>query len=209
MMKALLAGSMLVSAVLGMGGIAGVETANAAVAPAASTATAKPVMDNLSSYGLKKDVELPVTVSAGGLSYTLHKIMIFDFDSTAAMALRNKYQYTPYAEVLSDPEYFVWTKITIANNSKKTVERSVRDMFYKWRVFFGNEGEAYPAMPALMRKTPNSKDALRNFTLKPGQSLTTYQALYYKGDFKYFRVDLEFGNDSKYKFIANNPELAK
>ncbi|WP_379147037.1 hypothetical protein [Paenibacillus sp. sgz500992] len=199
MIKAALAGSMLFSLVLGQVVVMGTGVANAE----ASTATTKPVMDNLSQYGLKKDLELPVTVTAGGLSYTLHKVMIFDYESTAAIALRDKYQYAPHAEVLSDPEYFVWTKITIANNSKKTVERSVKDMFYKWRLFFESGGEAYPAMSAVMRTTPNSKEALRNFTLKPGESLTTYQALYYKGKFDFLRIGLRYNNQYVDKYVVN------
>lgn len=209
MMKALLAGSMLVSAVLGMGGIAGVETANAAVAPAASTATAKPVMDNLSSYGLKKDVELPVTVSAGGLSYTLHKVMIFDYESTAAKALQKQYDFKDYLGLTPYPEYLIWTKITIKNDSKKIVQHGNADMSYKWRIYFENENEANPVDAAKESKNINSKAALYDFKLQPGQSLTTYQALYYKGNFDQLEICLYFNGGFDNRYVVNAPEKTK
>lgn len=198
---------LLVGQLLSLGGDFKTHTAEAA---ASSTTTATPVMmDNLFKYGLKKDVELPVTATAEGLSYTLHKIMIFDFDSTTAKALRKQYDYDDYAGVLADPEYFIWTKITITNKSQKTVQRGVSDMIYKWRIFFKDGGEAQPALPTKMRLVPNSKEALRNFTLKPGESLTTYQALYYKGDFKYFSILLNFGGSFVEKYVVNDPDLVK
>lgn len=81
MIKAALAGSMLFSLVLGQVGV----TNAAAAKPAATVAPV--VRDNLSSYGLKKDIELPVTVTTGGFSYTLEKIMIMETKSAAAQAL--------------------------------------------------------------------------------------------------------------------------
>lgn len=200
---------LLVGQLLSLGGDFKTHTAEAA---ASSTTTATPVMmDNLFKYGLKKDVELPVTATAEGLSYTLHKIMIFDFDSTTAKALRKQYDYDDYdyGGIIVDPEYFIWTKITITNKSEKTVQRGVSDMIYKWRIFFKDGGEAQPALPTKMRLVPNSKEALRNFTLKPGQSLTTYQALYYKGDFKYLRINLEFNGVFAKEYVVNDPDLVK
>lgn len=200
---------LLVGQLLFLGGDFKTHTAEAA---ASSTTTATPVMmDNLFKYGLKKDVELPVTATAGGLSYTLHKIMIFDFDSTTAKTLRKQYDYDDYdyGGIIVDPEYFIWTKITITNKSEKTVQRGVSDMIYKWRIFFKDGGEAHPALPTKMRLVPNSKEALRNFTLKPGQSLTTYQALYYKGDFKYFRISMGYQNEYIDKYVVNDPDLVE
>lgn len=92
-LRAALTTTMLLSMVLGQN----VITNAAAVTPvtaATPSATAKPaatpapiMRDNLSKYGLKKDLELPVTVTAGGLSYTLEKIMIYDFKSKDAQNL--------------------------------------------------------------------------------------------------------------------------
>lgn len=200
--KAVLAATMLLSVVLGQGGVT-----NAAAAKPAVTA---PVMtDNLSKYGLKKDVELPVTVTAAGLSYTLHKIMIYDFISQTALSLRKQYKYGDISGLIGDPQYFIWTKITITNNSKKTVERSYKDMLYKWNLYFGDGRIADPVVPFSKILEKNSKEALADFKLKLGESFTTYQALYYKGDFKYFSIGLRY--DGKYveKYVVNDPELAQ
>lgn len=192
--------------------IAGGVPASAAEQPAskvAAAATAAPVMtDNLAKYGLKKDVELPVTVTAEGLSYTLHKIMIYDFKSATAMTLRKQYDYDNIAGPLDNPQYFIWTKITITNKSQKVVQHNYKDMVFKWRLFFANDGEAYAADARSERSTPNSKNAMFDFKLNPGQSLTTYQAFYYKGDFDFFRISLDYGSYVN-KYVVNAPEIAK
>ncbi|WP_310550905.1 hypothetical protein [Paenibacillus glufosinatiresistens] len=181
-----------------------VKLATTAASPAKAAA---PVMlDNLSKYGLKKDVELPVTVTAGGFSYTLEKIMIYDYNSPAAVALREKYKFVDGNGMVTNPKYFIWTKITITNKSQKIVKRGVPDLLYKWRLFFADtKGEAYDATPQTMLKVKNSKEALRNFTLNPGESLTTYQAYLYKGNLDYFLIFLEYGGSSL-KYVANDPE---
>lgn len=199
--------ALLVGQLFSLGGAFKDQTAEAA---ASSTTTTAPVMmDNLFKYGLKKDVELPVTATAGGLSYTLHKIMIFDFDSTTAKTLRKQYDYSDYAGVLADPEYFIWTKITITNKSQKTVQYGYKDMNYKWRLFFEDGGEAEAANAWSEKYNENSKVALCTYTLKPGESLTTYQALYYKGDFKYLRINLQLDGVFAKKYVVNDPDLVK
>lgn len=205
--KAILAATMLVSVAIGQ-----VEPTNAAAAttPAAGkTTTPVPVMtDNLSKYGLKKDVELPVTVTAGGLSYTLHKVMIFDINSPTALSLQKQYKFVDYLGAIVDPQYFIWTKITITNKSKKTVGHNNRDMLYKWKLYFKDGGGAVPLDASSEENNNNSKAALYDFSLKPGESLTTYQALYYKGDFKYFSIALDYGKFAE-KYVVNDPELAQ
>ncbi|WP_410513893.1 hypothetical protein PaeBR_05585 [Paenibacillus sp. BR2-3] len=199
--KTVMAVTMLLSMVLGQG---------AGTAAAASVSTKVPVItDNLSKYGLKKDVELPITVTAGGLSYTLHKIMILDFNSKTALTLRKQYKYTDYSGLIGDPQYFIWTKITITNKSKKTVERSYKDVMYKWSFYFEDGGFADPVDATSERQNKNSKVALHDFKLKPGESLTTYQALYYKGDFKYLRVAIDFDGQYAKKYVVNDPDLAQ
>lgn len=205
--KAILAATMLVSVAIGQ-----VEPTNAAAAttpaPAAGkTTTPVPVMtDNLSKYGLKKDMELPVTVTAGGLSYTLHKVMIFDINSPTALALQKQYEFVDYLGAIVDPQYFIWTKITITNKSKKTVGHNNREMLFKWRLYFADGMEAAPVDASSEKNKDNSKKALYDLNLKPGESLTTYQALYYKGDLNYFKISLNFGEYVK-KYIVNDPEL--
>lgn len=119
------AAALLVSQFLTLG--AGFQENTASAAAPVSTAKPVPVMtDNLFKYGLKKDVELPVTVTAGGLSYTLEKIMIYDYNSKDALALRKLYNYGKNAGSISNPKYFIWTKVTIKNNSQKVAQRIIR-----------------------------------------------------------------------------------
>lgn len=188
MIKAALAGSMLFSLVLGQVGV----TNAAAAKPAATVAPV--VRDNLSSYGLKKDIELPVTVTAGGFSYTLEKIMIMETKSAAAQALIKKYGYA------GDQKYFIWTKITIANNSKAVVQFSSKDLSDKWSLHFGEE--AYTSMPSRMADLKNNKEALWTWNLSPGQKLSTYQAYTYDAPFECFYVRVDNKSNREYKDIV-------
>ncbi|MDH6374913.1 hypothetical protein M2444_006777 [Paenibacillus sp. PastF-3] len=176
-------------------------TFGGSVGSAGATAnTVKPVMDNLSKYGLKKDVDLPVTVTAGGLSYTLEKIMIFDAKSKDAQALAKKYGYD-----LEGSKYFIWTKITVENKSGNTVQRNIKDLSNKWRLNFGDfsEGEAFNIMPSKLVYAENSKDALWTWVLKPGEKLSTYQGFLYSGKFNYFVIWLDNKGTSATKYIVN------
>lgn len=185
MMKSILAATMLFGAVVGQGSISHA----AGTSPAA---TAAPIMrDNLSKYGLKKDIELPVTVTAGGLSYTLEKIMIYDAKSKDAQAMSKQYGYDT-----NDAKYFVWTKITIENKSGKLVQQNVKDLSEKWALNFGDlsKGEAFAAMPKVSYNKPNSKEALWDWSLKPGEKLSTYQGYLYTGEINYFKIRLIINN---------------
>ncbi|MEK8217121.1 hypothetical protein [Paenibacillus sp. FSL L8-0463] len=188
MIKVALAGSMLFSGVFGQ-----VVVTNAAAPKPAATA-APVVRDNLSSYGLKKDIELPVTVTAGGVSYTLEKIMIMETKSAAAQALIKKYGYA------GKKKYFIWTKITIANNSKAVVQQTSKDLSDKWRLIF--ETDAIKSMPALKTDVVNSKDALWDWKLAPGQKLSTFEAYGYDGPFNLFLVSVGIKGNNEYKFVV-------
>lgn len=174
--KAFLAAGLLAGSILGQVG---------SVSAATSKPTAAPVMkDNLSKYGLVKDVELPVTAEAGGMSYTLEKIMIYDTKSETAQALIKKYGYTG----TEDQKYFIWTKLTFENKSGNTIQFGSRDLNQKWMFYFDNDKFAYSIMPAKKAELLNNTDALWTWSLKPGQKLTSYQAFTYSGDFKDFFV---------------------
>ncbi|MBP2114154.1 hypothetical protein [Paenibacillus silagei] len=179
MMKTMLATALLAGSISGQVGSAHATAAKP---------TAAPIMrDNLSKYGLVKDVELPVTVTAGGLSYTLEKIMIFDSKSKDAQALAKKYDYA-----INDAQYFVWTKITVENKSGNLVQQNVKDLSEKWALNFGDlaKGEAFAAMPKASYYKPNSKEALWDWSLKPGEKLNTYQGYLYTGEINYFKIRL-------------------
>ncbi|KGE19023.1 hypothetical protein [Paenibacillus wynnii] len=194
--KTVMAASMLFSMVLGQG-------EGTAVAVAATSATTKaPVMtDNLFKYGLKKDVELPVTVTAGGLSYTLEKIMIYDIKSATAQELIKKYGYGSYGKFL------VWTKITIENKGNKTIEVSANDPDPKWMIGVGDGGILDQGMPSIKVREKNSKEALWSYSLKPGQKLSTYQGLFNLGStFDYLVIWLDVKGKSGQKYIVNREE---
>lgn len=181
----------------------------ATAAPTAQS-TAAPVMrDNLSKYGLVKDIELPVTVTAGGLSYTLEKIMIYDYNSKDALALRKLYNYSEMAGPITKSKYFIWTKITIKNTSQKLIQQNYKDLNDKWRLFFDSSlkmGEAYAPMPRELKSENNSQKALFDYTLNPGKSLTTYQGYLFQGEFKYFQILVQYNNATKLQPIVNDPE---
>ncbi|MEK8210405.1 hypothetical protein NST41_32970 [Paenibacillus sp. FSL L8-0696] len=209
MVKSVLAATMLFSVVLGNGSItnaaATAKPANTAkpTVTAKPTATPAPIMrDNLSKYGLKKDVELPVTVTAGGLSYTLEKIMIYDAKSKDAQALIKKFNYS------SEGKYFIWTKITVKNNSGNTIKKNYADLSEKWSLGFGERNNTvFLTMPRIKASSPNDKEALWDWSLKPGQQMSSYQAYYYNGDFKYFVIWLDNKNSSATQYIVNPPEV--
>lgn len=157
--------------------------------------------DNLSKYGLKKDMELPVTVEAGGLSYTLHKVMIYDFNSKDAVALKKRFDYPSISALISKPKYFVWTKITIKNKTKKTIDNM--NGRSSWVLQPSDKKEFDPTDSFSKIHSINDKEALNTFKLKPGESLTTYQALYYDGNFDYFAIRLYYGGQFAEKFLVS------
>ncbi|WP_342548624.1 hypothetical protein NST69_04670 [Paenibacillus sp. FSL P2-0089] len=196
MMKAMLATALLAGSISGQVGSAHATAAKP---------TAAPIMrDNLSKYGLVKDVELPVTVTAGGLSYTLEKIMIFDAKSKDAQALAKQYGYD-----LDGAQYFIWTKITIENKGDKIIQKNSKDLSEKWRLNFGDlsKGEAYVSMPLktvlVQNYKPNNKQALWSWVLKPGEKLSSYQGYLYSGKFNYFEIWLDNKGASATKYIVN------
>lgn len=169
------------------------------VGAAASTA---PIMrDNLSAYGLKKSVELPVTITAGGLFYTLEKIMIYDINSATAQQLIKKYGYNNYGK------YFVWTKITLENKGDKAIEVSSKDPNPKWMIRVSDGAVLDQDMPGTKVREKNSKEALWTYSLKPGQKLSTYQGLLcYGSTLDHLVISLDVKGQSAIKYIVNRNE---
>lgn len=192
-MKVTLAATMMFSVNLGNVGAAGASTTKAPAAPV--------MTDNLAKYGLKKSMELPVTMSDKDFSYTLHKIMIYDFNSKEAKALRDKYGYQNYGMVLVNPKYFVWTKITIANTSNKNLYGGGGDLGMKIRLSFDDTNIVDIVGPMKSLGKTNSKDALWTLELGPGEKLTTYFAYVYEGEFDYFSIR-HFGKELTEKYVV-------
>ncbi|MFP4976085.1 hypothetical protein ACE6ED_11845 [Paenibacillus sp. CN-4] len=173
---------------------------NAGAKPKAEVMT-----DNLSKYGLKKDMELPVTVEAGGLSYTLHKVMIYDFNSKDVQVLRKKFNYAASSGMFVNPKYFIWTKITIKNNSKSTIDNMNGST--KWSLQTMDMKRFDPVRSFSKIGKVNDKEALNSFKLKPNESLTTYQAFYFDGTFDYFSVSMSFKGSFTEKYVVVPEEL--
>lgn len=194
-MKVAIASTLLLSTVFG-----NVTVTNAAAAIEAVAATQKPaavMTDNLFKYSLKKEVELPVTVTAGGFSYTLEKILIYETNSAAAQALIKKYGFTGTEK----QKYFIWTKMTIVNKSNYVVQFGSKDLSEKWRLHFG--GEAFVSMPAKFAEKVNNTEALWTWKLAPGKKLTSYQAYTYSGNFDWFVIWLDNKAASAEKYVVN------
>ncbi|OMC97645.1 hypothetical protein [Paenibacillus odorifer] len=211
-LRAALTTTMLLSMVSGQNVITNAAavtpvTASTPSATAKPAATPAPIMrDNLIKYGLKKDLELPVTVTAGGLSYTLEKFMIYDFKSKDAQNLVKQYDYESFGGLVSNPKYFIWTKITIKNNSKNTVKRSLNDREKLWTLSLQGKSQLDTIWPKANVKKLNSKEAYYYYTIKPGEQLSTYQAYLYEEDFKYFVIRLFYGGEFDEKFVVNSQE---
>ncbi|MDH6425613.1 hypothetical protein BSK62_12955 [Paenibacillus odorifer] len=208
-LRAALTTTMLLSMVSGQNVITNAAavtpvTASTPSATAKPAATPAPIMrDNLSKYGLKKDLELPVTVTAGGLSYTLEKFMIYDFKSKDAQNLVKQFKYDSFGVMVSNPKYLVWTKIIIKNNSKSIVKRALYDQKDKWVLSLKDGGELDPIWPKVNEEKINNKSAFYYYTLKPGEQLSTYQAFLYEKDFDYFAIRMYHAGGFDEKLIVN------
>lgn len=176
-----------------------------------AAAPAQVVMDNLAKYELKKDIELPVTVTAGGLSYTLEKILIFDTVSTAAQDLIKKYGYPKYpGPVAAHYKYFVWTKLTLENKGDVDIAATPKNDFAHQWSFTASDDEinGEGALKVLMPLTDyyhkkNSKEALWGYILKPGEKLTTYQAYVYGGQkLNFLKLNLDVNGNKADQNIA-------
>lgn len=172
----------------------------------AAATTVNPVMtDNFFKYGMEKTQDLPATITADGLSYTLHKVMIYDVNSKDAQTIWKKYKFLPLS-LFPKAKYLVWTKITITNKTTRTVRRDMYDLSEKWTVTFDNalnNGETVFLTPGDPKYPVNSKEALGDFILKPNQSLTTYEAYYAKVNPRYFFVTLLNGSTLKTLYLVD------
>lgn len=158
--------------------------------------------DNLSKYGLKKDMELPVTVEAGGLSYTLHKVMIYDFKSAEVKKLQKMYGFPNTGGVITRPKYFIWTKVTIENNTKKNVWGGGRDIRKILPITFEDGSIVDPIGPLNRLEKRNDKEALWTYSFNPGESITSNLAYVYDGDFDYFAIRMFYDGKMVEKFVV-------
>lgn len=193
-LKVAMAMVILCSAVMGNGLTASATTTKSGV-------TQSSIMrDNLFKFGLEKEVELPVTITAGGLSYTLEKMMVYDVKSKDAQALIKKYGYREKV-YLRDTKYMIWTKITISNSSQNLIQLNAKSPTAKWFIT-ANGTNLATSMPKLRAEEMNSKEALWNWKLEPGKSLSTYQMYGALEDFTNLFISINYGGSFDEKIIV-------
>ncbi|WP_310551318.1 hypothetical protein [Paenibacillus glufosinatiresistens] len=166
---------------------------NSVVSASVSTnQTITPITNNLSKFNLDLQVKLPFTTTVNGLSYTLHKMMIYDVNSKDAKALMKQYGYSSKTTCYPDMKYLIWTKITITNKSKYKMGAYPDDMSEKWSYYLDDGRNFDKMMPMKEAWTYNSKSALWAYILKPGETITTYQAYALGGEFTNLRLTTSF-----------------
>jgi len=213
--EATLVAAMLFSVVLGQGVVVNAETVTPVVTakPTTSvvpTATVKPIAtptpimrDNLFKFGLKKEVDLPVTISAGGLTYTLEKLMFYDVKSKEAQSLMKMYGYSD--NIYKSPtKYMIWTKLTIENKGSKVIQVSAVDLNEKWHLKVDSVNLLAPTPGKTMLEL-NNKEALWNWVLKPGEKLSSYQMYGYFKDPSVISIYASFGGGFEEKYIVKRP----
>ncbi|WP_310831789.1 hypothetical protein [Paenibacillus pedocola] len=199
--------AMLVGQLLTLGGI----TQKNHVAAAAATTKTPAMTDNFFKYGMEKTQDLPATIDADGLSYTLHKVMIYDVNSKDAQTIWKTYKFLPL-NLYPKAKYLIWTKITITNKTSRTIRRDMQDLSQKWRVSVDhalNNGEGYFLSPGDPNYPINSKEALGNFVIKPNQSITSYEAYYVKVKPRYFFVTLINQSNLKTLYLVDPDGVGK
>lgn len=194
-MKVFLAAVLVAGSILGQ-----VGSANAATAKP----TAAPVMtDNLAKYGMKKAMNLPVTLESEGLSYTLHKVMIYDFKSAEVKNLQKLYGFQNSTGSIDSPKYMIWTKITLANNTNKTIHGGGGDIQRLIPLTFKDGQITDTIWPRKYASKTNSKEALWTYDLKPGEKITSYLAYVYAGEFDYFAIRMLYGKNFVEKYVVS------
>lgn len=200
-LKVAMAMVILSSAVMGNGYTASATTSK----PVATQVPAEaPIMrDNLFKFGLKKELELPVTVTAGGLSYTLEKLMFYDVKSKEAQSLMKLYGYS--SDIYKTPtKYMVWTKLTIENKGSKVIQLSSVDLSPKWRLKVDGYNLLAPS-PGKKILELNNKEALWDWVLKPGEKLSSYQMYGYIKDPTDISIYVNVGGQLEEKYIVKRP----
>jgi hypothetical protein len=135
--------------------------------------------NNFLAYGDIPKVKFPYTDTTDiGLQVTLNDIHVYKVDSPEAQEIINKYQLD--INTRGNPKYFMWTHVTIQNNSNDLIERNGNSLLAKWKV--GVDGIATDIAPSENSKIMgihNRTDYLWAWELKPGESLSSYQAYFF------------------------------
>lgn len=148
-------------------------------------------------------MDLPVTISAGGLTYTLEKLMFYDVKSKEAQSLMKMYGYSD--NIYKSPtKYMIWTKLTIENKGSKVIQVSAVDLNEKWHLKVDSVNLLAPTPGKTMLEL-NNKEALWNWVLKPGGKLSSYQMYGYFKDPSVISIYASFGGGFEEKYIVKRP----
>jgi hypothetical protein len=135
--------------------------------------------NNFLAYGDIPKVKFPYTATSNiGLQVTLNDIHAYKVNSPEAQEIINKYELD--VNTPGNPQYFMWTHVTIQNNSKDVIGRNGDSPLPKWDV--GVTGVATTIAPSKISDimgTFNRTDYLWVWSLKPGESLTSYQGYFF------------------------------
>lgn len=133
--------------------------------------TVKAATNNFEDYGLTPVVELPLVLEHGGLELTVHEASIYSTDSKEAVALNEKYKL----KYFNDGHYLLWTKVTLKNNSQKTLRTDYSDMLLKVSAMNGvGESMRYSVSLVPEHNILNNNEILFDWVLKPGESVTSH-----------------------------------
>ncbi|MNN38343.1 hypothetical protein D3C81_1523350 [compost metagenome] len=128
--------------------------------------------------------------------------MIYDIQSAEVKKLKNLYGFQNTTSVINDPKYMIWTKVTIQNNTAKTIHGGGNDIWILLPFFFQDGKNVSPVWPKKLAEKTNSTEALWTYNLKPGQKITSYLAYYYKDSFDYFVIRLMYGKNYVEKYVV-------
>lgn len=134
------------------------------------------VNNNFADYGLTVINPLPVTLEVNGLAITYEEAFLYKADSAEAKAINEKYKLIELT--YSKPTHLLWLKVTITNNSTKTINSNRLDIEPK--IGGMNGMGASMALDIAANKEQwvlNGGDYLYNWSIEPGESIKGYVAL--------------------------------
>ncbi|RJE86926.1 copper amine oxidase N-terminal domain-containing protein [Paenibacillus sp. 1011MAR3C5] len=130
---------------------------------------------NFASYKQLKVLEnFPIVLDANGLKLTVHEAYLYKADSKEAKDLQRKYDFQEFYRA----KYLVWSKVTLENNTKETVRYDGLDMNQKieWLTGSGDVGVILLHSSSIKVDKMNGTEVLNGFVLKPGESITSWEA---------------------------------
>lgn len=156
---------------------------------------------NFEDYGLTPLVELPLVLETSGLELTVHEAFIYPTDAPEAVALNEKYKIRDFEYA----HYFLWTKVTLKNNSKKLITNDYRSPMRKVGASNGKGNSLWYANTTLPQYlTMNNTNVLHYWTLEPGESITSYVPFLDEenSNLEFIEIGVQMPTGTSYKTFA-------